>query len=64
MLKYPVRGRIVTVHVEEEYMISHLNSSRYVEMDGEFIETPCQKFEEVPQIMMIIPFQVFLNDCY
>ena len=30
-------------------MVSHLNSFKYVEMDGEFIETPCQHFEEVPQ---------------
>ena len=29
-------------------MVIHLNSFRYVEMDGEFIETPCQNFEEVP----------------
>ena len=36
---------------EEEYMVSHLNSFRYVEMDGEFIETPCQNFEEVPQTL-------------
>ena len=28
-------------------MISHLNSFRYVELDGEFIETPFQHFEEV-----------------
>ena len=41
MLKYPVKGKIVTVRGEEEYMVSHLNSFRYVEMDGEFIETPC-----------------------
>ena len=39
------------VHGEEEYMVSHMNSFRYVEMDGEFIETPCQNFEEVPQTM-------------
>ena len=51
MLKYPVKGKIVTVHGEEEYMVSHLNSFWYVEMDGEFIETPCQNFKEVPQIM-------------
>ena len=31
-------------------MASHLNSFRYMEMNGEFIETPCQHFEEVPQI--------------
>ena len=49
MLKYPVQGKIITVHGEEEYMISHLNSFRYVELDGEFIETPFQHFEEVPQ---------------
>ena len=47
-LKYPVRGKIVTVQGEEEYMVSHLNSFRYVEMDEEFIETPFQHFEEVP----------------
>ena len=32
-------------------MVSHLNSFRYMEMDGEFIETPCQNFEEVPQTL-------------
>ena len=51
MLKYPVKGKIVTVRGEEEYMVSHLNSFRYVEMDGELIETPCQNFEEVPQTL-------------
>ena len=48
MLKYPVKGKIITVHGEEEYMVSHLNSFQYIEMDGEFIETPFQHFEEVP----------------
>ena len=47
MLKYPVKGKIITVHGEEEYMISHLNSFRYVEVEGEFIETPFQHFEEI-----------------
>ena len=32
-------------------MFSHLNSFRYIEMDGEFIETPFQHFEEVPQTL-------------
>ena len=49
MLKYPVHGKIIIVHGEEEYMISHLNSFRYVELDGEFIETHFQHFEEVSQ---------------
>ena len=49
MLKYPDNRKIIIVHGEEEYMVSHLNSFRYVEMDGEFIETPCQNFEEVLQ---------------
>ena len=40
-----MKGKVVTVYGEEEYMVSHLNSFRYVEMDGEFIETPCQTFE-------------------
>ena len=30
-------------------MISHLNSFHYVELDGEFIKTPFQHFEEVSQ---------------
>ena len=38
----------MTVCGEEEYMVSHLNTFKYVEMDGEFIETPCQTFEVVP----------------
>ena len=32
-------------------MVSHLNSFRYVEMDGEFIETPFQNFEQVAQTL-------------
>ena len=51
MLKYLVKGKIVIVRGEEEYMVSHLNSFLYIEMDEEFIETPCQKFEEVPHIL-------------
>ena len=35
-------------------MVSHLNSFRYVEMDGEFIETPFQHFEEVPQTLAAV----------
>ena len=50
-LKYPVKGRIVTICGEEEFMVSHLNSFKYVEMDGEFIETPCQAFEVVPPMV-------------
>ena len=34
-------------------MVSHLNSFRYVELDGEFIETPFQHFEEVPQTVVV-----------
>ena len=43
-LKYPVKGKIITVCSEEEFMVSHLNSFKYVEMDGEFIETTCEAF--------------------
>ena len=32
MLKYPIQGKIIIVHGEEEYMVSHLNSFRYVEL--------------------------------
>ena len=34
MLKYPVKGKIVTVRGEEDYMVIHLNSFRYVEWTG------------------------------
>ena len=50
-LKYPVKGKIVTVCGEEEFMVSHLNSFKYVEMDGEFIETPCKVFEIAPPMV-------------
>ena len=33
-------------------MVSNLNSFRYVKMYGEFIETPCLNFEEVPQTVV------------
>ena len=52
-LKYPVKGKIVTVCGEEEYMVSHLNYFKYVEMDGEFIETPCQTFEVIPPTIVV-----------
>ena len=51
-LKYPIKGRIVTVYGEEEFMVSHINSFKYVEMDGEFIETLCQAFEVVPPMIV------------
>src|SRR3954464_12998735 len=46
-LKYPVKGKVVTVYGEEEYMVSHLSNDKYVEMEGESIETPYQAFEVV-----------------
>ena len=74
-LKYPVKGRIVTVCGEEEFMVSHLNSFKYVEMDGEFIETSCQAFEvvqpmvattkcssDVPGVIKVVPKMVSVKD--
>ena len=52
-MKYYVKGKVVTVYGEEEYMVSHLNSFKYVEMDDEFIEIPCQNFEVVPQTTIV-----------
>ena len=34
-------------------MVSYLNSFKYVEMDGEFLETPCQTFEVAPQTTLV-----------
>ena len=53
MLKYPTEGEIITVHGEEEYVLSHLNSFRHVELDAELIENPFQHFEEVPQTVAV-----------
>ncbi|XP_058783353.1 uncharacterized protein LOC131658035 [Vicia villosa] len=50
-LKYLANGKIVTVHGEEEYVVSHVNEYKYIEVNGEFIETPCQTFELVPQVV-------------
>ncbi|XP_058761629.1 uncharacterized protein LOC131635043 [Vicia villosa] len=50
-LKYPANGKIVTVHGEEEYVVSYVNEYKYVEVNGEFIETPYQTFELVPQVV-------------
>ena len=47
-LRYPTKGKIVTVCGEEEYIVSSVHTFRYVEMDGEFFETPSQSFEVVP----------------
>ena len=42
-------------------MVSHLNSFKYVEMDGEFIETPCQDFEVVPPMVATSKFSSDLS---
>ena len=34
-------------------MVSHFNSFKYVEMDGEFIETPCHTFELIPLTIVV-----------
>ena len=44
-------------------MVSHLNSFRYIEMDGEFIETPFQHFEEVPPTLAAAETVVDLVCC-
>jgi hypothetical protein len=46
-LKDVWNGQIVTVCGEEEILVSHLSSIKYVEVDGEIHETLCQAFETV-----------------
>ncbi|XP_058784373.1 uncharacterized protein LOC131659162 [Vicia villosa] len=46
-LKYPVDGKVVTVCGEEDYIMSHLYSFRYVEIEGNIHETSFQAFEAV-----------------
>ena len=49
-MKFPVQDKVVTVCGEEEFMVSHLTSFRYVEVEGEIHETPFQAFETVQVI--------------
>ncbi|KAI5396726.1 hypothetical protein KIW84_062813 [Lathyrus oleraceus] len=47
MLKYVWNCQIVKVCGEEDILVSHLSSFKYVEVDGEIHETLCQAFETV-----------------
>ncbi|XP_058766815.1 uncharacterized protein LOC131640439 [Vicia villosa] len=49
-LKFVTQGKIVTICGEEEHVVSHLASFRYIEVEGEVHETPCQAFEAVQTI--------------
>ncbi|XP_058726057.1 uncharacterized protein LOC131597370 [Vicia villosa] len=49
-LKFATQGKIVTICGEEEHVVSHLVSFRYIEVEGEVHETPCQAFEAVQTI--------------
>lgn len=49
-MKYPTGGKIATVYGEKEYMVSHLSSFLYVEVEGEIHETPFQAFKAVQVI--------------
>ncbi|XP_058746759.1 uncharacterized protein LOC131619709 [Vicia villosa] len=49
-LKFATQGKIVTICGEEEHVVSHLASFRYIDVEGEVHETPCQAFEAVQTI--------------
>lgn len=49
-MKFLIGGKVVTVYGEEKYMVSHLASFLYVQVEGEFHETPVQAFEVVQVI--------------
>lgn len=49
-MKFPSGSKIVTVCGEEEYLVTHLTSFRYVEVEGEVHETPLHAFEAVQMI--------------
>src|SRR4051812_622680 len=51
-LKYPAKGKIVNVYGEEEYVVSFIDETKYVELTGEAFESPCQVFELVPQVVL------------
>ncbi|XP_058726836.1 uncharacterized protein LOC131598234 [Vicia villosa] len=49
-LKFATQGKIVTICGEEEHVVSHLASFRYIDEEGEVHETPCQAFKAVQTI--------------
>ncbi|XP_058784300.1 uncharacterized protein LOC131659076 [Vicia villosa] len=49
-LKFATQGKIVTICGEEEHVVSHLASFKYIDVEGEVHETPCQAFEAVQTI--------------
>ncbi|XP_058726079.1 uncharacterized protein LOC131597396 [Vicia villosa] len=49
-LKFATQGKIVIICGEEEHVVSHLASFRYIDVEGEVHETPCQAFEAVQTI--------------
>ncbi|XP_058752426.1 uncharacterized protein LOC131625597 [Vicia villosa] len=50
-LKYPAKAKIVIVYGEEEYVVSFIDETKYVEFTGETFESPRQAFELVPQVI-------------
>lgn len=48
-LRYVVDNQVVTVGGEEDFIVSHLSSHQYVEVGGEYHETPCQVFDFVAE---------------
>ena len=56
-LKHPAEGKVIIVCREEEYIVSHLTSFRYVEVEGEIHETPFQAFETVHAVNFPPPEQ-------
>lgn len=49
-MKFSSGSKIVTMCGEEEYMVSHLTSYQYIEVEGEVHETQFQAFEAVQMI--------------
>lgn len=48
-LRYVVDNQVVTVGGEEDFIVIHLSSHQYVEVGGEYHETPCQVFDFVAE---------------
>lgn len=50
-LKFMINNKLVVVEGEEDIMVSHLESFRYIEVGGEIHETHFQAFEVVSMVM-------------
>src|ERR1051325_3271186 len=49
-MKFTIQGKLVIVSGEEDFVVSHLSSFKYVDVGDEIVEIPLQSFEMVSNV--------------